>query len=54
MVMNLCRRKVRKMICKELAKEVLDACLSTGADFAELYFEDTTKNLIQLNSKKVC
>lgn len=41
------------MICKELAKEVLDACLSTGADFAELYFEDTTKNLIQLNSKKV-
>ena len=39
------------MISRELAKEVLDACLVTGGDFAELYYENTTKNQIVLTSK---
>lgn len=41
------------MISKELAKEVLEACLVTGGDFAELYYEDTTKNVIVLTNKMI-
>ena len=35
-------------IAKELAQEVLDAALASGADFAELYAEDTRQNRISM------
>lgn len=41
------------MLNKEDAKEVLDACLSTGADYAELFFEDTYHGAINMLSGKV-
>lgn len=34
------------MLNKKIAKKVLDACLTTGGDFAEIFFESTTKNSI--------
>ncbi|HHX79065.1 MAG TPA: TldD/PmbA family protein [Acholeplasmataceae bacterium] len=37
---------------KEL-KKILEVCLETGGDFAELYFEDTIKNNYELTSGKV-
>ena len=30
-----------KMLDKTIAKKVLDNCLTTGADFAEIFYEDT-------------
>lgn len=41
------------MINLELAKEVLHTALKTGADFAEIYCEDTTKNSIFMIERKV-
>lgn len=41
------------MLTKEVAKVVLDACLTTGGDFAEIFYEDNTKNSIQMISGKV-
>lgn len=41
------------MITKEIAKKVFDEALSTGADFAELFCEDTYENLIQMLSGKI-
>ncbi len=38
------------MISKEIAKVVLDECVSTGADFAEIFYEDTTENNITMYS----
>ena len=32
---------------KQDAKEVLNVCLETGGDFAELYFEDRTSNNLE-------
>ena len=41
------------MFTKELAKEVLDECLKTGADFAELFYEDTYTTNIRMFSGQV-
>lgn len=41
------------MLKKEELKKILDVCLETGGDFAELYFEDTIKNNYELTSGKV-
>ena len=41
------------MISKSLAKLVLNESLSTGADFAELYLEDTTTHSINYDNGKV-
>ena len=41
------------MITKEIAKKVFDEALSTGADFAELFCEDTYENSIQMLSGKI-
>ncbi|MDD6302914.1 MAG: TldD/PmbA family protein [Bacillales bacterium] len=38
------------MISKNLAKDVLNACLETGGDFAEIFIEDTVKDLISLDN----
>ncbi len=37
----------------EIAKKVLDICLSTGADFAEIFYEDTYEGNTSLVSGKV-
>ena len=36
------------LLNKDLAKRVLDTCLATGADFAELYVEDKISNRIEV------
>lgn len=41
------------MLTIKNAKIVLDACLTTGADFAEIFFEDTYEGRIMLQSGKV-
>ena len=41
------------MLQKELAHEVLCAALTTGADFAEIFYEDTVENTISMLSGKV-
>ena len=38
------------MISKKLAQEVLNVCLSTGADFAEIFLEDTEIENIVLDN----
>lgn len=38
------------MISKNLAKRVLNAALATGGDFAELFLEDTTSNILARDS----
>ncbi len=38
---------------KSLYQKVLETCLLTGGDFAEIYLEDTTANSIALNSNEV-
>ena len=41
------------MISKSLAIEVLNACLATGGDFAEIFFENTVSHGIQVEGDKV-
>ena len=41
------------MINKELATKVLDTCLATGADFAEIFYEVKKTNVIVMVSKMV-
>lgn len=41
------------MLSKKLAIEIMNICLSTGGDYAELYVEDTTANIISLENGKV-
>lgn len=41
------------MFNKDIAKTVIDNCLSTGADFAEIFYEDTYTNSIQMISSKI-
>ena len=41
------------MVTKEIAKQVFDEVLSTGADFAELFCEDTYEGSIQMISGKI-
>ena len=41
------------MLDKNVAKTVLDSCLTTGADYAEIFFEDTYHGSITMLSSKV-
>lgn len=41
------------MIKKDVCKKILDICLSTGGDFAEIFAEDTTKGTYELTKSKV-
>jgi len=41
------------MLDKNLAKKVLDNCLKTGADYAELFYEDTYEGSITILSDRV-
>lgn len=41
------------MISKNLAKDILNAALSTGGDFAEIYYEDSFDHNIGLENDKV-
>ena len=41
------------MIKKEICQQVLEECLKTGGDFAEIFAEDTEKNIMELTSGKV-
>lgn len=41
------------MFNKDIAKKVLEECLSTGADFAEIFYEDTIEGTIAMMSGKV-
>lgn len=41
------------MFCKDKLKELLDLALQTGADFSELFFEDTINNSMQMTSNKL-
>ncbi|MFA6755492.1 MAG: TldD/PmbA family protein [Bacilli bacterium] len=41
------------MLSKKLALDTINLSLKTGADFAELFYEDTTKQFIQLDNGKV-
>ena len=39
-----------KMLSKEKAKKILEITLATGADFGELFFEDTTNTSMHLEN----
>ena len=41
------------MISKEVATKVLNACLATGADFAEIFYEVKKTNVIVMVSKMI-
>ena len=41
------------MLSKEIAQRVLEKCLETGGDFAEIYEEDTMSNNIGLVDNKI-
>lgn len=41
------------MLSKTIAQEVLDAALSTGGDFAEIFLEDRRNNLLMMRSGRV-
>ncbi len=41
------------MISKEIATRVLEKCLITGGDFAEIFEEDTFTNSIGLIDEKI-
>jgi len=41
------------MISKKLAKQVLDICISTGGDFAEIFAENTYSQVIRMANGKV-
>ena len=41
------------LIDEALVKEALDTALSSGADFAEVFVEDTLNNTLQLIDEKV-
>jgi len=45
--------EVKKMISKNLAKELLNTALSTGGDFAEIFFEEHYYSNISLEGDKV-
>lgn len=40
-------------INETLAKEILEVALSTGGDFAEVYMEKTTNEVLRLHSGKL-
>ena len=37
------------MIKKEICQQVLEECLKTGGDFAEIFAEDTEKNIMDID-----
>lgn len=41
------------MIKKEEAKKILEACLETGGDFAEIFLEDTVHNDLELSNGNI-
>ena len=41
------------MIKKEICQQVLEECLKTGGDFAEIFAEDSVRNTIQMTGGKV-
>ncbi|WP_330580093.1 PmbA/TldA family metallopeptidase [Clostridioides difficile] len=41
------------MLSKNIASKVLEKCLITGGDFAEIFEEDTINNSISLIDNKV-
>ncbi|MBR4800840.1 MAG: TldD/PmbA family protein [Clostridia bacterium] len=41
------------MLSKQVARKVLDACLETGADFSEIFFEDTYEHSSNMLSGKM-
>ena len=41
------------MLSKKLAKEVLDLCLTTGGDFAEIFAENTYSQAFRMANGKV-
>ena len=41
------------MISKELATKVLNECLATGADFAEIFYEVKKTNVVVMVSKMI-
>ena len=41
------------MISKKLAKQVLDICVSTGGDFAEIFAENTYSQVFRMANGKV-
>lgn len=47
------QKKEIRMLTKETARLVLDAGLLTGADYAEIFYEDTTSGTITMLSGKV-
>ena len=41
------------MISKKLAIEVLNAALETGADYSEIFYEDSSSHSVSLENGKV-
>ena len=41
------------MISKKLAIEVLNAALETGADYAEIFYEDSSAHSVMIENGKV-
>ena len=41
------------MLDKRIAQEVIDCALTTGGDFAELFYEDRVNNSVTMRSGKV-
>ena len=41
------------MISKKLAIEVLNASLETGADYAEIFYEDSSSHSVRIENGKV-
>ncbi|MDD4291786.1 MAG: TldD/PmbA family protein [Clostridia bacterium] len=44
---------MQKVLNKDQAKEILEVCLNTGGDFAEIFFQDSVSNLIEMKGDKV-
>ena len=44
---------MKHLISKEICKSVIDEALKTGGDFAEVFVENTMKNLIEMVSGNV-
>ena len=49
----LIKKGGRDMISKKLAIDVLNAALSTGADYAEIFYEDSHAHNISIENGKV-
>ena len=47
------KERKNKMLNKNVIQDLLNDALQTGADFAELFFEDTNQEAIRVTSKDV-